>query len=114
MATISRHPTHYESRHKSPPIYISKQAAYNRPVTRVGMSPPETSDTEASYGSRSGGTFSGRSSVYNHSQSSGSEYDSYHSPRQNGVDVMDMLSDKMNHAFDPIGMDRSLASQAQT
>ncbi|RVX73308.1 hypothetical protein B0A52_02950 [Exophiala mesophila] len=113
MATISHHPTHYESRHKSPPIYISNQAAYNRPVTRVTMTPPEISDTEASYGSRSGGTFSARSSLYGHSQSTGSEYDSYRSPRQPGVDVMDMLSEKMNHAFDPIRMDRSMAHQTQ-
>lgn len=77
------------------------------------MSPPELSDTTStSYNGRtSGGSYSARSSNYAPSHSSG-DYDSYHP--HSGVDVVDMLSEKMNSAFDPIRMDRSLADQAQT
>ncbi|KAI1617261.1 hypothetical protein EDD36DRAFT_158964 [Exophiala viscosa] len=109
---VSRHPTSY-SAHKSPlPITMPpKTPTYSYPVPR-GMFPPEFSDTATSYGGSrtSGGSFSARSS-YAPSHSSG-EYDSY-APHPS-VDVVDMLSEKMNNAFDPIKMDRSLAYQAQT
>ena len=112
-AHVSRHPTSYAPHSKALPITMpSKTPTYSYPVSRVAMSPPEMSDTSTSYSGRtSGGSYSARSSNYAPSHSSG-EYDSYHS--HSGVDVVDMLSDKMNSAFDPIRMDRSLADQAQT
>jgi hypothetical protein len=86
----------------------SKAPAYN---SRVALSPPEMSDSSTYSESRtSGRSYSARSSEYAGSQSS--DYDSYHS--HSGVDVVDMLSERMNSAFDPIRMDKSLARQAQT
>ncbi|KIX03438.1 uncharacterized protein Z518_06990 [Rhinocladiella mackenziei CBS 650.93] len=115
MAThVSRHPTSYATNHKALPIIMPpKTSSYSLPVSRVAISPPELSDTGTTYdGSRtSAGSYSARSSNYAPSHSSG-DYDSCNS--QSGVDVVDMLADKMNGAFDPIRMDRSLASQAQT
>ncbi len=75
------------------------------------MSPPEMSDSSTTYsGSRSSGqSYSARSSNYAASQSSDEGYNS-----ASGVDVVDMLSERMNSAFEPIRMDKSLAKQAQT
>jgi hypothetical protein len=91
----------------------SKAPAFNYPVSRGGMSPPELSDSSTTYGSsrHSGGTYSARSSSYAPSQIS-RDYDDYNAT--SGVDVVDMLSERMNGAFDTMKMDRSLARQAQT
>ncbi len=113
MAThVSRHPTSYATPHKTLHITMPpKTPTYSTPFSRA-MSPPEMSDTSTSYaGSRtSAGSYSARSSYA--PSHSGSDYDSYAS--HPGVDVMDVLSEKMNTAFDPIRMDRSLVNQAQT
>lgn len=90
----------------------TKAPAYHHPVGRVGISPPDLPDSSTVYSGsgRSGGTFSERGSSYAESHSSrdyGSRYGS-------GIDVMDELSDRMDRAFDPITMDRSIARQAQT
>lgn len=74
------------------------------------MSPPEMSDssTSCSGGTRSSGqSYSARSSTY--APSHISDYESYAST--SGVDVAEMLSDRMNSAFDPIRMDKSLPSK---
>jgi biogenesis of lysosome-related organelles complex 1 subunit KXD1 len=109
--TASRHYSSYATPHKTLPITMpSKAPAYHYP-SRVAMSPPEMSDSSTYGGSRSSGrSYSARSSDYAASQSS--ECDSYNSA--SGVDVFDMLSERMNTAFDPIRMDQSLARQAQT
>lgn len=118
MATssYSRHGT----RHAAPPsktlpiIMPSKAPISPYPTSRVAMSPPEYSDSSlySSHGSRrSGGSYSARSSAsYAGSQSSG-DYDCYRGDSSH--DVVDMLGERMNAAFDPITMDRSLAKQAQ-
>jgi hypothetical protein len=114
MATqISRHPSGYATTKGTLPITMPpNRPTYSHPVSRVAASPPEFSDTTTSYGGSriSAGSYSAKSS-YAPSHSS-SEYDSYSS--HPGVDVVDMLSEKMHSAFDPIRMDRSLANQAQT
>lgn len=108
---VSRHPTTYTPNKTLPITMPPKTPTYNYPIPRA-MSPPELSDTPTSYGGSrtSAGSFSARSS-YAPSHSSG-EYESY--VPHPSVDVVDMLSEKMNNAFDPIRMDRSLANQAQT
>ena len=85
----------------------TKAPAYHYPVSRVAMSPPEASDS-STYDSRSGRSYSARSR-----DCRSDDYDSYGSGRD-GVDVADMLSERMERAFDPIRMDRSLAKQAQS
>jgi hypothetical protein len=114
MATAApRHYSSYATPHKTLPITMpSKAPAYHYPVSRVvAMSPPEMSDSSTYSGGRSSGrSYSARSSDYAASQSS--DYDSYNS--HSGVDVVDMLSERMNTAFDPIRMDKSLARQTQT
>ena len=110
--TASRHYSSYPTSHKPLPITMpSKAPAYNySPVSRVALSPPEMSDSSTYSGRSSGRSYSALSSDYAASQSS--DYDSYNS--HSGVDVVDMLSERMNSAFDPIRMDKSLARQAQT
>ncbi|KAJ6011421.1 domain KxDL [Penicillium sp. IBT 35674x] len=75
------------------------------PVSRVPGSPTDYSDASTTAGSRTSGglTFS----------SAGGDYDSS-SASYSGVDVVDVLSDRMQNAFDPTPLDKSLASQAQT
>jgi hypothetical protein len=64
------------------------------------------SDSSTYSGRSSGRSYSALSSDYAASQSS--DYDN------SGVDIVDMLSERMNTAFDPIRMDKSLVRQAQT
>jgi hypothetical protein len=106
--TASRHYSSYPTHHKTLPITMpSKAPAYNySPVSRVALSPPEMSDSSTYSGRSSGRSYSALSSDYAASQSS--DYDN------SGVDIVDMLSERMNTAFDPIRMDKSLVRQAQT
>src|SRR5271170_957465 len=106
--TASRHYSSYPTPHKTLPITMpSKAPAYNySPVSRVALSPPEMSDSSTYSGRSSGRSYSALSSDYAASQSS--DYDN------SGVDIVDMLSERMNTAFDPIRMDKSLVRQAQT
>ncbi|KAJ5293949.1 hypothetical protein PENANT_c009G10768 [Penicillium antarcticum] len=74
------------------------------PISRVPGSPPSLSDASTTAGSRSSGglTFS-----------SAGDYEST-SASYSGVDVVDVLSDRMQNAFDPTPLDKGLARQAQT
>ncbi|KAL6247034.1 hypothetical protein RBB50_006341 [Rhinocladiella similis] len=113
MAThVSRHPTSHAGPRKTLPITMPpKTTSYTAPYSRA-MSPPELSDTSTSYaGSRtSAGSYSARSSYApSHSGSDAESYASY-----SGIDVMDVLNEKMSTAFDPMRMDHSLVTQAQT
>lgn len=114
MATSARrHYTHAPMAHKALPISMpSKAPAYHYPVSRIAMSPPEMSDSStAYYDSRSSGqSYSVGSDSYAASQNS--DYESYKSA--SGVDVSDMLSERMNTAFEPLRMDKAVAKQAQT
>ncbi|RMJ28268.1 hypothetical protein PHISP_00831 [Aspergillus sp. HF37] len=74
------------------------------PISRVPGSPPEVSDASTTAGSRTSG-FSSGSISGDYESSSGS---------LSGVDVVDVLSDRMQETFDPTPMDRGLATQAQT
>ena len=114
-AVASRHRPHgnYAPAQKPLPITMpSKPSGMNYPQARVAFSPVEGSDvsTYSSRGSRhSAGSYS--VSSYAGSQSSNDDY-SYQSA--SGVDVVDMLSERMDRAFDPIRMDRNLVKQTQT
>lgn len=75
------------------------------PISRVPDSPPDYSDVRTITGSRSsdGLTFSSSSRS---SESSSASY--------SGVDVVDLLRNRMQDAFDPTPLDKSLARQVQT
>lgn len=70
------------------------------------MSPPEASSSvnTSAVPSLTSSTYGG---------SAASDYDSSHSG-SSGVDLIDMLNDRLSNAVDPIPLDRSLAKQAQT
>ena len=77
------------------------------PVSRVPGSPPEFSDASTTAGSRTSGGLT-------ISSAGGSgEYETS-SAAYSGVDVVDVLSDRMQDAFDPTPLDKGLAKQAQT
>jgi hypothetical protein len=77
------------------------------PVGRVAVSPPELSDSSTTAGSRTTG-YSGTASSY-----AGSISGDYDSSSVSGVDIVDMVNDRMNNAFDPTPLDRGLVMQAQ-
>lgn len=76
-------------------------------ISRIPGSPPDYSDASTTAGSRTSGglTFSsaGASGDY---ESSSTSY--------SGVDVVDILSDRMQDTYDPTPLDKGLAKQAQT
>ncbi|KAJ5095336.1 hypothetical protein NUU61_004692 [Penicillium alfredii] len=77
------------------------------PISRVAGSPPDLSDASTTAGSRTSGglTFSSAGASGDYDQSSAS---------YSGVDVVDVLSNRMQDAFDPTPLDKGLARQAQT
>ena len=103
--TTTAYRQHYAlPRDKTLPISMPRKATRDPYQGKsIAMSPPEASEYSSS---RSGPSYSARSSTYARSDYDGDSY--------SGVDVMDNLSERMNRAFDPITMDKSLAKQAQT
>ena len=77
------------------------------PVSRVAGSLPDVSDASTTGGSRTSGGFS-----YNPGSLTG-DYESSSSSSYSGVDVVDVLSDRMQDTFDPMPLDKGLAKQAQ-
>ncbi|KAI9928930.1 hypothetical protein ASPWEDRAFT_169235 [Aspergillus wentii DTO 134E9] len=75
------------------------------PVSRVAGSPPELSDTSTTAGSRTSGLSYTSGSLSGDYESSSASY--------SGVDVVEVLSDRMQNAFDPTPLDKGLAMQAQ-
>lgn len=99
-------------RYQSPalPINVPSKApgpAGIYPVGRVSGSPPEMSDGSTTAGSRTSAGFSYNSgSLTGDYESSAGSY--------SGVDVVDVLNDRMQDTFDSMPLDRGLAVQAQT
>ncbi|KAN0083105.1 putative conserved domain containing protein [Elaphomyces granulatus] len=77
------------------------------PVGRVAVSPPDLSESSTTTGNRNSG-FSTIPGSFNGSPNS--DYES----NLPGVDVVDMLNDRMNNAFDPTPLDKGLVKQAQS
>lgn len=78
------------------------------PVGRVPVQPSDFSDTSTTAGSRTTG-YSANASSY-----SGSISGDYESSAMSGVDIVDMLNERVHGSFDPLPLDRGLAAQAQT
>lgn len=76
------------------------------PISRVSGSPPEVSDASTTAGSRTSAGFSYNTGSIGDYKSSSRSY--------SGVDVVDVLNDRMQDTFDPTPLDRGLAMQAQT
>lgn len=76
---------------------------------RLSVSPPERPDSVTTSGVPSYEP-SGTGSSY---AASASDYESS-AGSAGSVDLLDYMSDRLNGAFDPIPLDRSLATQAQT
>ncbi|PLB38511.1 KxDL motif-containing protein [Aspergillus candidus] len=99
---------HYQS--PALPINVPSKApapAGLYPVSRISGSPPDVSDTSTTTGSRTSAGFSyGSGSVGGEYETSAASY--------SGIDVMDVLSDRMQNVFDPTPLDKGLAKQAQT
>ncbi|KAL8740575.1 MAG: hypothetical protein Q9184_008471, partial [Pyrenodesmia sp. 2 TL-2023] len=86
---------------KSPQSLPMHQASYSR----VAVSPPQagTSATSSAVPSLTSGSFAGSSA--GDSESNGGT---------SGVDLVELMNDRLSNAVDPIPLDRSLARQAQT
>lgn len=75
-------------------------------ISRVAGSPPEISDSSTSGGSRTSGLSLTSGSISGDYDSSSLSY--------SGVDVVEVLSDRMQNVFDPTPLDKGLVIQAQT
>lgn len=98
---------HYQA--PSLPLNVPSKAPASAglyPISRVPGSPPDISDGSTTAGSRTSAGFS-----YGSGSLSG-DYESS-STSMSGVDVVDVLSDRMQNAFDPTPLDKGLAMQAQ-
>ena len=134
MATYSRHhPTSRPIPTKTLPITMPTSKAplstYPYPVSRVAASPPDSSSYSSSRHSGPSNTYSvpstSRSAYSSRSQRSGSssyapsaynDDDRDHQRGAAGVDVTEMLSDRMDRldvSGRKMGMDRHVARQAQ-
>ncbi|GFF43682.1 biogenesis of lysosome-related organelles complex 1 subunit KXD1 [Aspergillus udagawae] len=76
------------------------------PISRISGSPPDISDTSTTTGSRVSGFSYGSGALSGDYESSSASY--------SGIDVVEILSDRMQDVFDPTPLDRGLAKQAQT
>ena len=98
---------HYQA--PSLPLNVPSKAPASAglyPIRRVPCSPPDISDSSTTAGSRTSAGFS-----YSSGSLSG-DYESS-STSMSGVDVVDVLSNRMQNAFDPTPLDKGLAMQAQ-
>ncbi|KAK8039351.1 hypothetical protein PG993_007762 [Apiospora rasikravindrae] len=85
--------------------------AYYNADSNYSVSPPEEHDASVTSGVPSyGNSFSVNGSGYD--ASSGSDWDS--SASASGIDFNEYIQDRFAESFDPIPLDRSLATQAQT
>ncbi|KAF2279563.1 uncharacterized protein EI97DRAFT_180180 [Westerdykella ornata] len=96
------------------PINMPQKPGYYNPGAahqgygRVSVSPPEAADSVTTSGitsyepSATSSSYAGSSSEYESSASAA------------GVDLMDYMGSRLNGAFDPTPLDRSLVKQAQT
>lgn len=98
--------THHYYHPAALPINVPSKAPFGAtlyPISRVAGSPPDISD---------GSTTVGTSGYSLTSGSLNGDYDSS-SLSYSGVDVVDVLSDRLQNTFDPTPLDKGLALQAQ-
>ena len=76
--------------------------AYPAPYSRVPISPPQpgSSVNTSAVPSLTSGSYAGSDASSNGGAS--------------GIDLVEMLNDRLSNAVDPLPLDRSLAQQAQT
>ena len=88
-----------KSPYYTPPTHLA-------PYARSAISPPQpgSSVNTSAVPSLTSGSYAG---------SSAGDYDSSHGGAT-GVDLVEMLNDRLSNAVDPLPLDRSLARQAQT
>ncbi|KAI9783967.1 MAG: hypothetical protein M1839_002912 [Geoglossum umbratile] len=92
------------------PYYTTHQHQYRH----ASVSPPEAPASSTTSGLHSHlPSYSNSATSSSYAGSASGEYDSS-SPAAGGVDLVALLSDRLTGAFDPIPLDRSLATQAQT
>lgn len=91
------------------PYYPPYQGGHHH--GRLGVSPPEPADSVTTGGPTSYDPTATGSSSY---AGSASEYEMNGRDGAASVDLLDYMGDRLNGAFDPMPLDRSLAKQAQT
>jgi hypothetical protein len=94
---------YYYPQPQSQPIAMSTKSKSQR-----YYAPSDAADSMQSYG----GSATSASS-YAGSASGEYDYNTGSSSSASGVDLMDLLNDRMANQFDPLPLDRNLAAQAQ-
>ena len=109
-------PQTYYSFPTAAPYYSAAIKPSYRVASYHPLSPPE---------SRAGTTVSSSSNMYStpsysayagsSASAAASDYGATSStPSSAGIDLMDLLNDKLSHAYDPLPLDQSLVTQAKT
>jgi len=98
--------------YSSKPTYNANQY-YTAPRTLYSSSPPEAPESVTSSSNLHSAYSATSNSSYAGSAISG-EYDTTSSNLGNGVDLHEYMQERFEEAFDPLPLDRSLATQAQT
>jgi biogenesis of lysosome-related organelles complex 1 subunit KXD1 len=108
---MAHYTTAYYQTSSLPMAMPTKSPHYYQPSVRgpYAVSPPEVAESVTT-GSGMNSGYSATSSSY--AGSASGEYDSTSSA--NNVDLHDYMQDRFATAFDPLPLDRSLATQAQT
>jgi len=93
----------------------SQQYSY-APAARgaYGASPPEAPESVTGSGRNSGYNSGYSATSESYAGSASGDYDSSSSGSANGVDLHEYMQDRFSTAFDPVPLDRSLVTQAQT
>jgi hypothetical protein len=80
----------------------------------TSVSPPEVAESTTTSGLSSAvPSFSNSTTSSHYGGSVTGDYDSS-MPGASTIDLMDLLNDRLANSFDPLPLDRSLATQAQT
>ncbi|KAI9754242.1 MAG: hypothetical protein M1815_005740 [Lichina confinis] len=95
------------------PIDVNGKGRYESPSPPMGYRQPSMSPPEVMDGGASVGTSAVPSLTNSTAGSASGEYD-VSSGAGSSIDLMDLLNDRLTGSFDPLPLDRSLATQAQT
>jgi len=111
IVNMSAYTDQYYANAMAIPTKGDQYPAYYNADSNYSVSPPEEHDASVTSGVPSyGNSFSVNGSGYD--ASSGSDWDS--SASASGIDFNEYIQDRFAESFDPIPLDRSLATQAQT
>jgi len=96
------------------PITYAQKPSYNYNTAPYSSSPPEAPESVTSSSNLHSAYSATSNSSYAGSAISGDYYENTTSNLGNGVDLHEYMHERFEDTFDPLPLDRSLATQAKT